>query len=302
MTLSLSKISDSTARTGLIAAVISIAIVLFEVLPITITNTTMMVTTEASSSSSSTAIPKSVKGVKSPYIMAVSYGVKDSDEHTISVVHLSTLYVRTTNTEYGGATSKNNNSKKFVHSSIRIEEDVLKALQSEAQRREISYNSLVNKTLKNYVTSEMYFEQLGFILVSRDFLRKTFLKLDEKYLEEFGREIGLTVAKEYISYFSGQINTITLVEFLDIWFKRFQFYQHRIEDVVVTSSDAAAALSEKQQNQQEQIHLFIVIHDINMNFSLVLKSMLEGLVEPVTKSSVIFRDVTSSSIIFLIKI
>jgi hypothetical protein len=152
----------------------------------------------------------------------------------------------------------------------------------------------------------MYFEQLGFILVSNDFLRKTFLKLDEKYIEEFGREVGLTVAKEYISYFSGQVNTSTLLEFLDIWFRRFQFCQHRIEeeeDVDVTSSDPAT-LSEKQQKQQqkEQVHLFIVIHDINMNFSLVLRSMLEELVEPITKSPIIFRDITSSSIIFLIKI
>lgn len=245
------------------------------------------------------------------------YGTKDSDEHTISVVHLSALYVRTRNTKYAAndiipdkkgsssssSSSKNNNTK-FVHSSIRIEEDVFKALQSEARRREISFNSLVNKTLKNYVTSEMYFEQLGFILVSKDFLRKTFLKLDEKYVEEFGREIGLTVAKEYISYFSGKVNTSTLLEFLDIWFRRFQFCQHRIEeDVVITSFDADT-LSEKQQKQQqeEQVHLFTVIHDINMNFSLVLRSMLEGLVEPITKSPVIFRDVTSSSIIFLIKI
>jgi hypothetical protein len=159
--LSLSKIFYSTARTGLIAAVISIAIVLFEVLPISITNATIMVTTEASSSASTTAIPKSVIGVKFSYIMLVLYGAKDSDEHIISVIHLSSLYVRTRNTKYtanntiipdkngssSSSSSKNNNTKKFVHSSIRIEEDVLKALQSEAQRREISFNSLVNKTL-----------------------------------------------------------------------------------------------------------------------------------------------------------
>ena len=77
----------------------------------------------------------------------------------------------------------------------------------------------------------MYFEQLGFILVSNDFLRKTFLKLDEKYIEEFGREVGLTVAKEYISYFSGQVNNDTLIKFLDIWFKRFQFCQHRVREI-----------------------------------------------------------------------
>ena len=46
----------------------------------------------------------------------------------------------------------------------------------------------------------MHFEQLGFLLVSKDFLRKIFAELqDEKRLEELGKELGLTVAKEYES-------------------------------------------------------------------------------------------------------
>jgi hypothetical protein len=206
--------------------------------------------------------------------------------------------------------------KKFVHSSIRIEEQVLKSLQKEAQRRGISFNSLVNKTLKNYVTSEMYFEQLGFILVSKDFLRKTFSRLNQSDIEEFGRELGLAVAREYMSYFFPQVNNTTLVEFLDIWFRRFQFYQHRVREESAqeesdvnailpphfSSSNAAEPKADFNQKQLErQLHFFTVSHDINVNFSLVLKAILEGLVEPITKSPVIFKDITATSISFSIK-
>ena len=99
-----------------------------------------------------------------------------------------------------------------------------------AEKRGMTLSSLVNKTLKNYVTSEMYFEELGFILVSRDFLRKMFsTKIsDEKYLEDFGRELGLTVAKEYITYFFPRLDSNTITQFLDIWFRRFQSCQHRV--------------------------------------------------------------------------
>ena len=62
----------------------------------------------------------------------------------------------------------------------------------------MSLSSLVNKKLKNYVTSEMYFEELGFILVSKNFLRKTFEGLDQKHIEELGKEYGMTIAKQYI--------------------------------------------------------------------------------------------------------
>ncbi len=206
------------------------------------------------------------------------------------------------------SSSSYSKSKKHVHSSIRIEEDVFKSLQRESDRQGISVNSLINKILKNYVTSEMYFEQLGFLLVSKDFLRKTFAELqDEKRISEFGKELGLTVAKEYVSYFFPQLNSNTLAQFLDIWFKRFQSCQHRVENIIRYNDDDDIKNNKdrKQEEVQErnnQSHSFTVNHDINMNFSIALKSILEGLIEPITKSPVKFRDITSNSISFSFEI
>jgi hypothetical protein len=52
----------------------------------------------------------------------------------------------------------------------------------------------VNNALKNYVTSEVYFEELGFIPISKDFLRKVFSRLAEPQLKAFGKEMGLIMA------------------------------------------------------------------------------------------------------------
>jgi hypothetical protein len=124
----------------------------------------------------------------------------------------------------------------------------------------------------------MYFEELGFILVSKNFLRKTFEGLDQKHIEELGKEYGITIAKEYISYFYPQVNGDTLIRFLEIWFKRFQSCHHRID-----------------QNDSN-LHYFTVNHDISMNFSSVLQSILVGLIEPIIKSTVEFTNVTSNTI------
>jgi hypothetical protein len=294
-----------TSRT--VAIVFSVALVLFEVLPIStlaITPSKAVTAVRTFSVLTNTTMTKTTKQPN-----ASQYRIKYSDEHNIAAVGISS--------GVGGIfVLYNNDDRKFVHSSIRVEEQVLKTLQRQAQRRGISFNNLVNKTLKNYVTSEMYFEQLGFILVSKDFLRKTFSRLNENDIEEFGRELGLTVAKEYISYFFPEVSNTTLVEFLDIWFRRFQFYQHRVrEESAQEESDVNAALSPhfsrsnaaepkadfNQKQLERQLHLFTVSHDINMNFSLVLKAILEGLVEPITKSPVIFKDITATSIAFSIK-
>ena len=176
----------------------------------------------------------------------------------------------------------NNNKNKLLHQGFRIQEQVIKALAEEAARKGISVSNLVNKILKNYVTHEMQFEELGFILVSKDFLRKIFSVVDdEKDIQDFGKEIGITMAKEYVSYFYPQVNSNTLVQFLDYWFRRFQSYKHTVENI-----------------DRSQIHYFTVNHDINIKFSFALKAILEGLIEPVSKTTVEFRDVTANSITF----
>ena len=152
----------------------------------------------------------------------------------------------------------NSNKNKLSHQGFRLEEQVIKTLAEEAIRKGISVSSLVNKILKNYVTHEMQFEELGFILVSKDFLRKTFNVIDdEKHIQDFGKEFGTTMAKEYVSYFYPQVNSNTLVQFLDYWFRRFQSCKHIVED-----SDTS------------QRHYFTVNHDINIKFSRCTKSYI----------------------------
>jgi hypothetical protein len=175
-----------------------------------------------------------------------------------------------------------NDKDKLLHQGFRIQEQVIKTLTEEAARKGISVSNLVNKILKNYVTHEMQFEELGFILVSKDFLRKIFSVVDdEKDIQDFGKEFGTTMAKEYVSYFYPQVNSNTLVQFLDYWFRRFQSSKHIVEN-----------------GDRSQRHYFTVNHDINIKFSFALKAILEGLIEPVSKTTVQFRDVTANSITF----
>ncbi len=53
-----------------------------------------------------------------------------------------------------------------------------------------------------------------------------------------------------------------------------------------------------QQLQRKEIHNFTVNHDININFSIALKAGLEGLIEPIIKSPIVFKQITSNSISF----
>jgi hypothetical protein len=180
--------------------------------------------------------------------------------------------------------NNNKNKDKLLHQGFRIQEQVINTLVQDAAKKGISVSNLVNRILRNYTTHEMQFEELGFILVSKDFLRKIFSVVDdEKDIQDFGKEFGKTMAKEYVSYFYPQVNSNTMVQFLDFWFRRFQSCKHIVEN---SSSD------------KSQRHYFTVNHDINIKFSFALKAILEGLIEPVSKTAVEFRDVTANSITF----
>ncbi|MGB7953710.1 MAG: hypothetical protein WCF23_06990 [Candidatus Nitrosopolaris sp.] len=96
-------------------------------------------------------------------------------------------------------------------------------------------------------------------------------------------ELSFVIVSEYTSSFFPEINSYTLIQFLGSWFKRFDSYQHRIDE-------------------ENNRHSYSVNHDINKNFSIVLKVILERLIKPITKSKLIFAEITSSSITFTFEI
>ena len=51
---------------------------------------------------------------------------------------------------------------------------------------------MVNKILENHVSCDRYFEELGFLLVSKDFLRRSFSRLKEEHISKDSREDGFT--------------------------------------------------------------------------------------------------------------
>ena len=131
-----------------------------------------------------TAVPlvtirREEQSVVAPTVDNIIYG-KLEDEHTIGLVPTTTTTVGAVfkqtinNMEYFQSSKNNNDNNKLVHQGFRIKKVVLMMLDVEAKKKGISLSNLVNKILENHVTCDMYFEELGFIPVSKDFLRKVF--------------------------------------------------------------------------------------------------------------------------------
>jgi two-component system, OmpR family, sensor histidine kinase VicK len=104
------------------------------------------------------------------------YANQEYDDHIVSPIAITgrstILYMKTPLP----LTKKNNSD----NSKLRIDKDVLKALDQDAKRRGISVNSLVNNVLKNYVTSDQYFEELGKKLSGRYKIEETARGIEEQ--------------------------------------------------------------------------------------------------------------------------
>lgn len=169
---------------------------------------------------------------------------------------------------------------KLVHESFRMEEEVLRILEKEARKKGTSLSYLINSILKNYVDSDRYFQEMGFILMSKDFLRKSYSRMQVEDLADDAKELGW-IAKEYVSYFFLEVNTYTLIEFLELWFSKFQSFQHKVN---------------------VKCHQFCLNHDINMNFSTYFSTVLKELIEPITSRPMKILTVTPNSLAFSFEI
>jgi hypothetical protein len=166
----------------------------------------------------------------------------------------------------------------LIHQGFRIEEDIIKALKEHSARKGMTVSSLVNMILKNSVRRDVFFEEVGSIPVPKGILRGLFDSLDKNCLDELGRKTG-SAAREYVAYFYHEVNSDTLLLYLDLSFSRFQAYQHKVD---------------------RNLHTYSLVHDINSKFSTFYKGFLESLVLSVIGFPPKFNEVTETALLFTI--
>lgn len=91
--------------------------------------------------------------------------------------------------------------------------------------------------------------------ISRDILKGVFDKLSEDESRTAGENTGSFVPRELSSLLFGSFDSESLTRLLELWFSRFTSYEHKTED---------------------SSHLFVVHHDINLNFSIYWASFLQA--------------------------
>ena len=166
---------------------------------------------------------------------------------------------------------------KLVHHTFRIPDHLKRELEREVRETGNSSSALLIKLLDNYFERDKPFEQLGFMLIGKDLVRRWMDRMDEEILREDARELGSQVVSEYVAHMYHRVDGEVLVEFLNVWFRKISEYSHQVND---------------------KTHNYSVVHDVNIRFSIFLTELLEALIEEITNKPVTFVRVTPNLIAF----
>ncbi|MEO9308477.1 MAG: hypothetical protein ABI342_09245 [Nitrososphaera sp.] len=155
--------------------------------------------------------------------------------------------------------TKENN--KTIPYSFRIDNEVYLELESEARKKSVSINSLLNQVTKDYFFKKN-FEKLACIPVPLDILRDVFDSADENILAKKADKLGSNHAIEYVQSLYHDMTKATAIKFLDVWFGRFSKFEHEIHG---------------------STHSYSVQHDINEKYSVFMKEFVKSFCETILR-------------------
>jgi hypothetical protein len=167
---------------------------------------------------------------------------------------------------------------KQVQRSFRVDMDLYHLLEAESREKNISMNIVLNQAIKEYAFKKS-FDRINSILTPRDILRNAFDIADCKLLIDRARKIGSNNAVEYVGLLYNEVNEDHVMQFLNIWFSRFQGYNHGISG---------------------RTHIFTIPHYINEKYSIFTKEFVTSLIDSTIRRPISFPQITSNIIIFKI--
>jgi hypothetical protein len=160
-------------------------------------------------------------------------------------------------------------SRKTRSITFRLDSKVIDELQTEADKREISLNVLVNQVLKRYAEWERYENKIGMMPVPRMILsnlidkaisiaKSSGIKDVDRYRDQIikqAAELAFTLMKDSVLFMKKQYNLWAVLSVLEEYMK-------------------VSGIKADHKLEASQKHVFIIQHELGENWSLFTKELL----------------------------
>lgn len=159
-------------------------------------------------------------------------------------------------------------SKKTSTMTFRIDEDILNKLRTESEHRETSLNTFVNHIFKRYVEWDMYEAKVGMVPIAKPIIIELFGKRSKEEIIEMAQRIGKNVVRDTALFMQGDFSLDSFIT----WFE----------------ARMRASSIEINHNIKNDMHTFIVKHDLGENWSLYHTTVLNLIFTDVLQKKVAF--------------
>ena len=174
---------------------------------------------------------------------------------------------------------KHNQQHQSESITFRLNSTILKNLHREAERKDISVNTLVSHIIRGHIDWHSNAAKAGFVTVRRGLLISLINRLPEKEISSIAEHIAKNETKDFVLLLRNEYNIESALDVIETWIKISGYpYRH---DVNHTQ------------------HTYVIQHDMGKNWSLYLAELYRFLFEEFGLKRVEF-DLNHNSIHFIV--
>jgi len=170
--------------------------------------------------------------------------------------------------------------KKNTVISVRCNDDTKEKLEVEGEIKNVTLNALISQILEKHVSWDRFARELGFVFLTRPFLRALLDNVDDKTLTTIAVTTCRGAMRDSILYLRGEFTTETFLEALDLWL--------------------AASNIQFRHIKKDNNDIFIVQHDLGRKWSLYFSAVINSLLHEL-KTEISQQQIGPHSITFEIK-
>ena len=108
--------------------------------------------------------------------------------------------------------------KKSAVISARVSEEVKNKLEDEAEMKASTINTLTSNILTKHVSWDRFAEDIGFVFLTKPFLRAILDEVDEKTMKLIAVSTCRGAIRDAVLFLKGEMSKETIVEAFDLWF------------------------------------------------------------------------------------
>jgi len=151
---------------------------------------------------------------------------------------------------------------KTIPKSFRIDESASVAVEKEAISQNVSPNTLVNQILKQFSEFDRFARRISTVKLSSSIFRGLLSEVDSEKVIEVAKTAGSSIPQAFATTKSGKVDVESLTDH-------------------IRSSAMYAHLYEFSETIDPQGHLFTLVHDFGLNWSIFLVHYVSAMFEQI---------------------